>query len=148
MLSSRFLDLVQTCEDSGGGEFINCQCNHAQRLLDNGQIDCSIHQCPSECDVCTFCLDDVLETACHSAQSSTPPTFAPTISPFDMADCASFSNDWFLDLASTCVGDDLDACQCIDAERRLSHGQIQCGVDMCPTNCPICEFCMDTLSCN
>jgi hypothetical protein len=139
--------LYLSCEENDEGERINCQCNDAQRRIDNGQIDCSVDMCPDDCEVCKFCLYNVLDCKSHSpsAPPSLPPTEIPSLSPFEISDCASYSNQWFLNIAETCPNGDFKDCRCIDAERRIANRQISCGVDSCPNNCPVCDYCLDDL---
>ena len=86
-----FLELAGSCETSPTGERINCVCPDAQRLVNNGQIDCSVpgKKCPDNCDVCDICLNEGLEKPCQPDPSS-----QPSYSPFDLSVCGSYSNNW------------------------------------------------------
>lgn len=33
-------------------------------------------------------------------------------------------------------------CQCYDAQSRVDSGEIQCGADICPDDCFVCDYCM------
>jgi hypothetical protein len=90
----RFLDLAQSCDRSPTGELINCQCFEAQQLIDDGKINCETDRCPPECEVCSFCLVDVLKTDCLTQAPSSAPSSSPSFSAFDINDCASYSNVW------------------------------------------------------
>ena len=50
------MDLSKTCDQY----FENCECPDAQRLVDEGRINCSQTKCPADCAVCNFCLKDVV----------------------------------------------------------------------------------------
>jgi hypothetical protein len=74
----RLIDLNETCVETVDGDLINCQCPDAQRRIDNGQIQCGNELCPSDCDVCKYCLYYVVD--CHSHSPSSSPVEIPTIS--------------------------------------------------------------------
>ena len=49
------------------------------------------------------------------------------------------------DLNMSCertVSGELINCQCYDAQRRVDIGEIECGSDVCPDDCFVCEYCM------
>jgi len=79
------------------------------------------------------------------------PSSNPSFSPFDITDCASYSNKWLLDLRESCDSDNqgnLFNCRCADAERRISNGQIDCDIDKCPEDCVVCQQCLyDVVDC-
>ena len=54
----RILDLTESCDEF----FENCSCPDAKRLIDEGKIQCGGEsQCPPDCELCSYCLIDVLE---------------------------------------------------------------------------------------
>ena len=72
--------MKDSCERDDNNDLINCQCQDAQRRIDNGQIDCDLdNRCPDDCDVCKFCLYYVVE--CHSHEPSVVPSIAPSDQP-------------------------------------------------------------------
>lgn len=94
----RFFDLIQSCDISDSGDLSNCKCKNAERLIDNGQINCDTDHCPSDCEICEICLVDVLQTDCYSPIPTVPPSLSPSFSPFDISDCSSYSNKWYVDI--------------------------------------------------
>ncbi|GFH56187.1 hypothetical protein CTEN210_12663 [Chaetoceros tenuissimus] len=49
-------DLESTCDPY----YRTCQCTDAQRLINEGKIDCETASCPEDCALCDFCLQDVI----------------------------------------------------------------------------------------
>ncbi len=72
----RLIDLNESCVETDDGDLINCQCNDAQRRIDNGQIQCGNELCPDDCDVCKYCLYYVVD--CHSHSPSSSPSSDPS----------------------------------------------------------------------
>ena len=72
----RLLDLQRSCDTNDDGELTNCQCNDAERRIDNGQLQCGIDLCPEDCFVCIYCLYYVVD--CHSPDPSVSPSAMPT----------------------------------------------------------------------
>ena len=65
--------------------------------------------------------------------------------------CAMIFPFRLFDLSSTCgqLGNDpstTSSCGCADAEEKINNGMIQCGVDECPEDCAICQFCLYELN--
>ena len=138
-------------------------CSEAIELKGGGQISC-LDVCPQDCDICNMCISQICPSPTPSPVSGPPgsdptlspgPSVSPTLEPtaaFDVSACASYSRDWLLDLAATCgqIGpvDVSNTCECSGAERKINSGQIVCGVDICPADCAICQFCLyDILDC-
>ena len=58
--------------------FDNCSCADAKKLIDDDKIQCGGEsQCPPKCEVCRFCLIDVLD--CYDEET---PTIKPSSPPF------------------------------------------------------------------
>ena len=51
------LDLDKSCT---GGDTDSCGCEDARRRISNGEIECGNVRCPDSCEVCKFCIDEVL----------------------------------------------------------------------------------------
>jgi hypothetical protein len=133
------------------------QCTDAIERVENNEISCDEDDCPSGCDVCEECLSKIQcpeEPPNDNEPTKSPtavvPTLAP-VTPFDISVCESYSSDWLFDLSSTCgqLGNDpstTSSCACADAEEKINNGMIQCGVDECPEDCAICQFCLYELN--
>lgn len=152
----RLIDLSRTCDSL----FRNCECIDAQRLIDNGQIDCSVDVCPSGCTICNFCLEDVISCIPPGAtvrsavspisQTKTLPTPGEEVvvlnmeKSFDLGNCVSYEEQWLNDLNSSChtQGGKRRDCTCDDAQRRMEKGQIDCDNFSCPDDCEVCKFCL------
>ena len=68
--------MEKSCVENDDGELTNCQCNDAERRIDNGQLTCGVDLCPEECSTCIFCLYYVVD--CHSHEPSSAPSDMPT----------------------------------------------------------------------
>lgn len=144
------IDLSRTCDSL----FRNCECYDAQRLIDNGQIDCSIDVCPDDCTICNFCLEDVISCIPRERSVSPPlPSTTKIISQqqttsmedtFSLDTCSSYEDQWLRDLDSTCSSGNggIKNCRCDDAQRRIEEGQISCDDFTCPDDCEVCKFCL------
>ena len=73
-LAFRAQDLRDSCRSG-------CRCFDAERRLASGEISCFdgpiVDQCPDKCDVCTYCLGQVLADWCDGLPSASP-TSRPT----------------------------------------------------------------------
>lgn len=76
ILCNRIKDIENSCIETDSGELINCECNDAQRRIDNGDISCGEALCPDGCDICKFCLYYVVD--CHSHAPSELPSGIPS----------------------------------------------------------------------
>jgi hypothetical protein len=69
-----------------------CECRHAEKKIESGDIDCETDVCPPNCQVCDFCLKKVLN--CIGTEGETAaPTMAPNAA-FDLQKCESYSDTW------------------------------------------------------
>ena len=145
--------MSESCDDT----FQSCTCDSAEKLIDSGRIDCKNDMCPPSCVMCNYCLEDVLP--CMSSEASVPAqiqkstvveSIVPMLanSPFDLLKCESYEHQWLRDLDNTCTVDQSGKaknCDCEDAKRRISHGEITCGESKCPDDCEVCKFCLDEI---
>jgi hypothetical protein len=46
---------------SCGEKWETCECTAAQRRIDSGEINCETAQCPTGCEVCIYCLMEVID---------------------------------------------------------------------------------------
>ena len=68
-----------------------CECRHAEKKIESGDINCETDVCPPDCVVCNFCLETVLD--CLEPGSATAPTTAPNTA-FNLQQCESYSDTW------------------------------------------------------
>jgi hypothetical protein len=86
----RIRELSETCNDNFSIE--GCECRHAEKKIESGDIDCETAVCPPKCSVCDYCLTTVLN--CVQPQGSTKaPTMAPNAA-FNLQQCESYSDTW------------------------------------------------------
>jgi hypothetical protein len=158
------LDLSKTCDQY----FENCECPDAQRLVDEGRINCSQAKCPADCAVCNFCLkdvvscfdtDDMVQTTRLGGDTLPPSELIDQLSnvaeeeeaqvSFDLGRCETYQHSWLLDLENSCVskkGSAID-CRCDDAQHRIDKGEIHCGesTSLCPDDCEVCKYCLESV---
>jgi hypothetical protein len=67
------LDISESCDEL----LQDCKCPSAKRLIEDGKINCQVDRCPDDCEVCSFCLDDVL--SCYSSAKTSSPTNVPSL---------------------------------------------------------------------
>jgi hypothetical protein len=67
---------------------------------------------------------------------------------FSLMDCESYDFFWILDLDHSCTYGE-NGCECEDAKQRVENNEIICekGITECPDECPICNYCMESLDC-
>ena len=58
------------------------------------------------------------------------------------------TNDRIFDLDHSCTYGE-NGCECKDAKQRVENNEIICekGITECPDECPICNYCMESLGC-
>ena len=168
------LDNCASYEDKWLKDVINTGiCNDAIAREANGEISCREDTCPPGCAICEVCLSKIScsdtpspsSKPTRSGQTISPhPSLTPTVTPtpeFRLDDCSSYSKLWLLDLSATCgnldafedvvidpMNNSYNSCQAVNAERKIAKGLIQCGEDVCPENCSVCNFSLyDLLGC-
>lgn len=149
----RLFDLSLSCDST----LSTCQCFSADKLIENGKIDCTRDICPEHCTICEYCLTDVISCLVGNAgalaeELQTLPVAASSVlsnDSFDLQDCENYENRWLHDLDSTCDiilpvenGSETRNCDCADAQRRIDKGEIKCGQAKCPDDCEVCKFCL------
>ena len=148
---NRLLDLTETCDDT----FSTCQCSDAEQKIANGRINCETDRCPPECELCSYCLTNILD--CYKDEPSPVPSTVPTTKPtklpsklptlspttlaptasFDLINCNEYRNSWTYELMT-------DG-QCKNAKSLVAIGSITCDSLPCPENCSICNTCMHSV---
>ena len=97
--------------------------------------------------------DDAMNNNYYGNTNADDDNYGSPLVYFDLSDCQSYSNLWLWDLALSCDNStSLVNCQCQSAEILFQYGTLKCPdgtseAPYCPSNCPICNTCMQLMGC-
>lgn len=157
---NRLFDLESTCDPY----YRTCQCTDAQRLINEGKIDCETASCPEDCALCDFCLEDLIPNCISKSERgifSDPSlpveqeldTFSLNASQeavaydnFNIEECETYELAWLEDLENSCEQGsygETKNCSCDRAQSLINDGKIECGNFKCPDDCEVCKYCLN-----